>query len=894
MEDEEEETCPLCMEPMDVTDQAASLCDCGYSMCLWCWHQIVENAAKDSLKARCPNCRSEYDKERITNATVDPEKVKAAMQKKKEEKKKSKVITDRKALANVRVIQRNLVYVVGLSMHICREDALRKHDYFGQFGRIVKISVNRAGPYSTSSAKSSPTGSAYVTFVRNQDSLRCIEHIDGCTWDGHTVRACFGTTKYCNSFLKGIHCTNPDCLYLHDIAPEENDSFTKEQMLSRYGNQKSSNFFDLTHPQTADAGSSMMEMREMEMRESDNMRSAPQNIPGGMQARMSGQYSSNDGSWGAQGGAWGSPPPPPPPRGMGAPPGMGMGMPPGMGMSMGMGVGAGMGMGVSGHRRQSSGGGMASAGSGMASAGSGGFDGPSWGQVAAAGNSSKPPPPPPTQPAAQEEWPELGAGPKGPPGGPSMVKEASGSGKFPIFKTGSGLNLTPGGPKAKSELGAMLNGRSSTEASMETLGGVMVSKPPAGRAKAPGPPGASPAPGGNLSSPFLTAAGPQAPPQLKANSGMLTMTLPTGRENSGAPKPGSGKVAGKGAPPGFGPPSGSGPLRGPPPGFSGPVAGGAAALGNDTNDNDILNSLVESLKADLPPPSKAPVAAPGASDSGLAQALQGLEMMGEGLSGRTGSGANGQPPGRHAMPSLPPGFDVWSADVPPAYAGLATAAYNPMGLASQGDPSARYLLRNPPAAGSVGGGGASGATTGSGPPRGTGGPAAVDQSDSVASSGSSRSRSRFQFAQEDSKEGVSDPLWQGASGEGIPAAADVFQLLRQGNAGGGAAVKGAPPGFGGGPAEGAVPPGMALLQRLQMGASAAGGQSGPGLPPGFFDPAIVSRAGTAPGQQLSRPGSGAVRPPPGFGGGPQQPMFAGRGIDAVSGDSTQSSRWEGR
>jgi hypothetical protein len=45
-----------------------------------------------------------------------------AMQKKREEKKKSKVLTDRKALANVRVIQRNLVYVVGLSMHICREE----------------------------------------------------------------------------------------------------------------------------------------------------------------------------------------------------------------------------------------------------------------------------------------------------------------------------------------------------------------------------------------------------------------------------------------------------------------------------------------------------------------------------------------------------------------------------------------------------------------------------------------------------------------------------------------------------------------------------------------------------------------------------------------------------
>lgn len=80
-----------------------------------------------------------------------------------------------------------------------------------------------------------------------------------------------------------MQCTNPDCLYLHEIsvspslgssrcspcrcvfslvtrlssgayccvlrftAAEDGDCFTKEQMLQRYGN-KSANFFELTHP----------------------------------------------------------------------------------------------------------------------------------------------------------------------------------------------------------------------------------------------------------------------------------------------------------------------------------------------------------------------------------------------------------------------------------------------------------------------------------------------------------------------------------------------------------------------------------------------------------------------------------------------------------------------
>lgn len=46
---------------------------------------------------------------------------------------------DRSTLRNVRVVQRNLVYVIGLPPAIALEETLRKPEYFGQYGRIVKV-----------------------------------------------------------------------------------------------------------------------------------------------------------------------------------------------------------------------------------------------------------------------------------------------------------------------------------------------------------------------------------------------------------------------------------------------------------------------------------------------------------------------------------------------------------------------------------------------------------------------------------------------------------------------------------------------------------------------------------------------------------------------------------
>lgn len=47
-------------------------------------------------------------------------------------------------------------------------------------------------------------------------------------------RTCFGTTKYCSNFLRGIACQNPECMYLHYVG-DQADTFTKEDLLDSRG-----------------------------------------------------------------------------------------------------------------------------------------------------------------------------------------------------------------------------------------------------------------------------------------------------------------------------------------------------------------------------------------------------------------------------------------------------------------------------------------------------------------------------------------------------------------------------------------------------------------------------------------------------------------------------------
>ena len=125
---------------------------------------------------------------------------------------------------NIRVICKNIVYLIGIPIEIAEEDTLIKKEYLGQYGSIHKIIVNKNGYMKNES--NSPTYSSYITYSNETEASLALLSLNNSIIFNHKLNACYGTNKYCNNFLKGIECNNKDCFYLHEIA-NKNDIIIK-------------------------------------------------------------------------------------------------------------------------------------------------------------------------------------------------------------------------------------------------------------------------------------------------------------------------------------------------------------------------------------------------------------------------------------------------------------------------------------------------------------------------------------------------------------------------------------------------------------------------------------------------------------------------------------------
>lgn len=77
--------------------------------------------------------------------------------------------------------------MVGLNPKIREEDllhTLRGQQYFGQYGKIIKIVVSKS---KDGGQGNQPLG-VYVTFARKEDAERCIAAVDGSENGGRTLR----------------------------------------------------------------------------------------------------------------------------------------------------------------------------------------------------------------------------------------------------------------------------------------------------------------------------------------------------------------------------------------------------------------------------------------------------------------------------------------------------------------------------------------------------------------------------------------------------------------------------------------------------------------------------------------------------------------------------------
>ncbi|XP_022186850.1 CCR4-NOT transcription complex subunit 4 isoform X2 [Nilaparvata lugens] len=220
---EEQVECPLCMEPLEVDDLNFYPCTCGYQICRFCWHRI-----RTDENGLCPACRKAYPEDPADFKPLSQEEVARLKAEKrlKDQQRKQKITENRKHLANVRVVQRNLVFVVGLPVRLADAETLKKHDYFGKYGKIHKVVINQSTSYAGSQG---PSASAYVTYQKPDDALRAIQAVNSIVVDGRTIKTSLGTTKYCSHFMKNQSCPKGDCMYLHDFGDPE-ASFTKEEM----------------------------------------------------------------------------------------------------------------------------------------------------------------------------------------------------------------------------------------------------------------------------------------------------------------------------------------------------------------------------------------------------------------------------------------------------------------------------------------------------------------------------------------------------------------------------------------------------------------------------------------------------------------------------------------
>lgn len=255
LSDDEEDFCPLCLETLDITDKNFKPCPCEYQICQFCYNNIRQN---EELNGRCPACRRKYDDESVEYVILSTEELKMEREKQtrkewerkqRDKERKENEYANRKHLAGMRVIQKNLVYVVGINPPVAYEEVstlLKSDKYFGQYGKINKIVVNRKTPHSNSSSNEHyshhhSTGyGVYITFAKKDDAARCIAQVDGTYMDGRLVKAAYGTTKYCSSYLRGLPCPNPNCMFLHEPG-EEADSFNRRELNNKQQAQQQLN-----------------------------------------------------------------------------------------------------------------------------------------------------------------------------------------------------------------------------------------------------------------------------------------------------------------------------------------------------------------------------------------------------------------------------------------------------------------------------------------------------------------------------------------------------------------------------------------------------------------------------------------------------------------------------
>lgn len=121
----------------------------------------------------------------------------------------------------LKIVQYNILFLIGLPEFFIYLPAkiLSSEDYFGHYGKVVKIHVNKV-PYKVfSDNEIDHVYSMHVVYSNEREaSLAILTLSNQCLVlkeKYFKLKASFGTTKICQSFLYGRSCKIKNCFYAH-------------------------------------------------------------------------------------------------------------------------------------------------------------------------------------------------------------------------------------------------------------------------------------------------------------------------------------------------------------------------------------------------------------------------------------------------------------------------------------------------------------------------------------------------------------------------------------------------------------------------------------------------------------------------------------------------------
>ena len=121
--------------------------------------------------------------------------------------------TNDKNISNQRILETDLIYLIGIPNEKSSLNILNKYENLGQYGKIIEYHAVKNQITATSS-----TSALFIRFSSNVEaSLAILGLVIGKTYG---IKTFFGTNKYCSYFVSKKTCPNKKCLFMHKLISD--------------------------------------------------------------------------------------------------------------------------------------------------------------------------------------------------------------------------------------------------------------------------------------------------------------------------------------------------------------------------------------------------------------------------------------------------------------------------------------------------------------------------------------------------------------------------------------------------------------------------------------------------------------------------------------------------